>query len=595
MREKVEYFTADYRDGRVHIGGKVYQAGYFATHLLNQYYENDTAARISMFTLDNWILERNLERGYLYPPMFINAGKDILNIFTALPWLRPFNLLDVNSERERVAKLFTEGLSRAPLGEEYARYITQLEKKGCTVATLKELVKDIFSGKEFSSLKLNDKQAAFAVYRAVLNRDPIKKEIDKFKASQATNTALSLLDTEEFKELMPMIVEGPYFWGNNNASSFTGDKVMTSSEVNKLLASKEKVIALPQGTLVLVTESIRIPSGKTLCTEGMPRHYTQMARFLRTNNVEYDTVILDGGGELKNVWVDGNRSAFKKYMTLAYGRNVTLNNMENTVQACRVNDAIAPTNVFGADFGLNHYIADNLITCYASNHLRGWQDGITWAAAQSLIERNSVVDATDVGIVLFRYASQNSSQNTIIRDNTIINVGNSAYGGFDTDAWYDADIVWRYEGSVFYNNQLWTSKRAHMHIAISLASVAWHAANGDTMTGMSAYNNYTPEGCSIVCSCGIAVDSVKDATVRGNQLKLFIGDWASMIPPRIYSLNENTASGEMQSGYENLAMYKGGQPFIIAGVQNEMATSMKLEEAYIMETFTNIPIESFQS
>ena len=43
MREKVEYFTADYRDGRVHIGGKVYQAGYFATHLLNQYYENDTA------------------------------------------------------------------------------------------------------------------------------------------------------------------------------------------------------------------------------------------------------------------------------------------------------------------------------------------------------------------------------------------------------------------------------------------------------------------------------------------------------------------------------------------------------------------------
>lgn len=108
MREKVEYFTADYRDGRVHIGGKVYQAGYFATHLLNQYYENDTAARISVFTLDNCILERNLERGYLYPPMFINAGKDILNIFTALPWLRPFNLLDVNFERERVAKLFTE-------------------------------------------------------------------------------------------------------------------------------------------------------------------------------------------------------------------------------------------------------------------------------------------------------------------------------------------------------------------------------------------------------------------------------------------------------------------------------------------------------
>ena len=50
--DKISFFSADYRDGRVHIGGKVYQAGYFATHLLNQYYENDTAMRISVFTLD---------------------------------------------------------------------------------------------------------------------------------------------------------------------------------------------------------------------------------------------------------------------------------------------------------------------------------------------------------------------------------------------------------------------------------------------------------------------------------------------------------------------------------------------------------------
>jgi len=105
---KVSFFSADYRDGRVHIGGKSYPAGTFAAHLLTQYYINDTAARIIVFTSDNWLLERSLKRGYLYVPNFLRAGADILNIFNALPWLKPFNMLDVNAERNRVAELFTE-------------------------------------------------------------------------------------------------------------------------------------------------------------------------------------------------------------------------------------------------------------------------------------------------------------------------------------------------------------------------------------------------------------------------------------------------------------------------------------------------------
>ena len=108
MREKVEYFTADYRDGRVHIGGKVYQAGYFATHLLNEYYENDTAARIAVFTTDNLHLEKTLDIGYMDVRDFLEVGERMQHIFKALPWLSPFNMLDTKTERERVANLFTE-------------------------------------------------------------------------------------------------------------------------------------------------------------------------------------------------------------------------------------------------------------------------------------------------------------------------------------------------------------------------------------------------------------------------------------------------------------------------------------------------------
>ena len=106
MKEKVRYFHADYRDGRVHIGGKVYQAGIFATHLLNQYYKDDTAARIAVFTTDNLFIQRKLNTGYINIKEFVEAGERTLNLFNALPWLQPFTMLDTNAERNRVAELF---------------------------------------------------------------------------------------------------------------------------------------------------------------------------------------------------------------------------------------------------------------------------------------------------------------------------------------------------------------------------------------------------------------------------------------------------------------------------------------------------------
>ena len=106
--DKISFFSADYRDGRVHIGGKSYPVGTFAVHLLNQFYENDTAARIGVFTTDNWQLENMLRIGYVNISDFVKAGERMLNIFTALPWLKPFDMLGTNDERNRVADLFSE-------------------------------------------------------------------------------------------------------------------------------------------------------------------------------------------------------------------------------------------------------------------------------------------------------------------------------------------------------------------------------------------------------------------------------------------------------------------------------------------------------
>ena len=106
--DKISFFSADYRDGRVHIGGKSYPAGTFATHLLNQFYENDTAARIGVFTTDNWQLENMLRLGYLNIPDYVKAGERMVNIFTALPWLKPFDMLGTDNECNRITELFSE-------------------------------------------------------------------------------------------------------------------------------------------------------------------------------------------------------------------------------------------------------------------------------------------------------------------------------------------------------------------------------------------------------------------------------------------------------------------------------------------------------
>ena len=106
--DKVKFFSADYRDGRVRIGNKTHPAGYYCVHLLNQYYKDDTAARLSVFIHRNEQLQAELKAGYLNSGDFTKAGEEMLHIFHALPWLKPFDMLDIEAERNRVVKLFTQ-------------------------------------------------------------------------------------------------------------------------------------------------------------------------------------------------------------------------------------------------------------------------------------------------------------------------------------------------------------------------------------------------------------------------------------------------------------------------------------------------------
>ncbi len=107
------FLTADYRDGRVRIGGKSYSAGIYANHLLNQYYKNDTAARLSVYKQHGWNVAEQLELGFLKERDFVGAGQEIQHILDTLPKLKPFDTLDIEAESKRVSELFTENVAQS--------------------------------------------------------------------------------------------------------------------------------------------------------------------------------------------------------------------------------------------------------------------------------------------------------------------------------------------------------------------------------------------------------------------------------------------------------------------------------------------------
>ena len=92
-----------------------------------------------------------------------------------------------------------------------------------------------------------------------------------------------------------------------------------------------------------------------------------------------------------------------------------------SVTGCKMCETAAPTNMATVCTLTGEYIAYNLITCYSSTNTRDWTDGITHQA-RGIIEYNTVVDATDCAIVVFRDWS-GAPQDSVIRYNKIINVG----------------------------------------------------------------------------------------------------------------------------------------------------------------------------
>ena len=205
--EKISFFSADFRDGRIRIGSKTYPAGTFATHLLNQYYMDDTAARLAVFKQYSWHLYNTISDGYLDNNDVLRSGWEIQQILKTLPNLQPFTKLDVEAERIRISELFTE--DNADFIREYFNAKAQILAMGINESALDllpiridkeqqnkadKLIDDMMTTLTFYDCISNDMRETFESLSEFCNR---LDEAERFDEQHLLPKALDIFGNEK--------------------------------------------------------------------------------------------------------------------------------------------------------------------------------------------------------------------------------------------------------------------------------------------------------------------------------------------------------------------------------------------------------------
>lgn len=491
-----------------------------------------------------------------------------------------------------IAKLYSEALGRAPDQGGWNAYVGYFAANGCSFTTLRTIGMEFFTSNEFNSRGYDNEAKILALYRGAFSREP---DLGGYEAyyqfllqGNSWRTAVeNVFNSQEFSSKVSSICGGgSYGWSANHPVinvRHTSPVSMTGSELQAILNNTPygQTVYLEPKIVVRLDTTLTIPSGVTLATLGglHPNWYAAMARVVRNSNFSGNgqpLIVLNRGSKLDGVWVDGQRHA-RQYrlfdinirvideVLTANPTNPAYLNSNIYVINSRISDSSGWTNLeAGYEYGGvvklcgTVYIQSNLVTSYSATHTGGYYtDGLSVRCQKTYVEYNHVVDATDVGIVMFRYPSAIYSQQSLVRNNSVLNAGNSAYGGFVVDT-IDSDPglpIYSFVGSSVSNNIMWTSDTAHMDIAVSVGSRAWNFQNG---TGASGQNN-TSGILSVRAKSGIVVSGMLSANVTGNTISWLYVNTGNTCQSGavIASVTAGFASGNIQTPNSDLDIGAG--------------------------------------
>jgi len=389
-------------------------------------------------------------------------------------------------------------------------------------------------------------------------------------------------NSSEFSALVPYICSaGSYSFATMGSglairiptSGTGGYDNLTEAQLQALLnsAAAGTQVYLTQQSVVYLTEPLVIPAGVTLATYQLPtpHQHAKMARLIRASAFAGPMVQINldsnpnPSGVLKNMWVDGQRGSSSTYVHGAinieiYGGNAA------AIDANFIANSLGWSNVhsYGSVDGrvcAGNTVTNNLITAYPSRHFGGnYTDGLSIGCENTLVQGNQIVDATDVGIVVFTAAP--ATQKSLVTGNTVVSAGNSAFGALAFDPLYSPayPVNPDFTGASFTGNSVWSGPDTHFIIGLSVGSRPWfgtHAViNGVASTGNIGYGasatSNTTAGVLTNFGEAITVAGMDSATVRSNALRTrpIPQTWTSCpIGNVLASVSAGLASGSLQA------------------------------------------------
>lgn len=415
-----------------------------------------------------------------------------------------------------IAKQYTEGLGRGPDAGGWKNSVDWFTTNGCNQANLKNQGQGFLTSAEFTSKGYNNAQLVFTAFRSILSREPDSGGFNNYNSCLSSGTCTwsqvidALYNSSEFSGLVSAICAGSNYrddLGGGRPIVINGER--SQSTLQAQLDAGGTVSLQPQ-EVVYLTGTLTIPANATLTTTGLTSgtETAKMGRLIR--DAAFSGTLVVTNGTIDKVWIDGQGGRFvhdPAAETLAVAQGMVTNS--------RIAEPLGFSSVHAAEpCTAAPTITNNLVTAYTSYHpfnLGSFVDGLSLACNGTYAAGNYIIDATDVGIVLFARAD-GSGQNITVENNTILAAGRSAYGGLvmcDSIDVFDAPC----DGSTERNNSLWTSAFQHFDIGLSVGTYPWGPG---TASGGSATNNTTPTGLSMQVKNAIVIDGVVNTTVQGN-------------------------------------------------------------------------------
>lgn len=441
------------------------------------------------------------------------------------------------STSQFVTKLYTEGLGRIPDQGGWQSAMNYWNANTCNLNTLQGQARIYLESQEFLTSSPTNQERAFRLYRSTLHRDGSVAELSG-TITQLNNgtpwpTVLTgVLNSAEFSNRVAQNCSGnPFGWQavapTNIVQTSTGAPG-NEAQLRAALAAAApgSTVYIERGATILLTSTLQIPAGVTLATVGLP-HVSQaprLGRIARNSAFNGPMIDLKDNSTIRSLWIDGQRNRFGYIGGGAI--NVYTQSSNATVTNNIISDVPAWTHLQFFHAGqpcIGGSITSNLVTAYGSTHTgSGWSDGLSIACRSVTVESNSIVDATDVGIIVFQvYPATQSSQ---VRNNYILNAGNSTYAGIAADPLHNGEqhmvnvpltTLLDFTGTLFSDNLIWSSPAVHMDFVITNGTRQWFGNRAFTGRGASFFNNNSGTQ-TVTAYTGIAVTGMVEALVHSN-------------------------------------------------------------------------------